>query len=367
MSRRILHLITGLDVGGAEEMLLRMVPKLNETRLENRVMCIKGRGLVGKELEEKGSTVYYLDFNRLVDAPKSLRAFSKIVKEWKPEILVTHLVHADMVGRLWGSLILGIPKAIVYRHGSHLKWGWWSRLDQWTQKYVAQYCVVSKWLEKELLEKGFEQSKIKFLPNAVDIMHFQNVSLDTQKKYRAKLNWSEDTTILGVISAIKPGKGYEELIEAMSSLKNKDQVKLLIIGEGPDRTAIEKEVERRGLASAVKFLGLQRDIAEWLSIMDLFISPTHFEGMSVALLQAMAAGKAIITTDIEANKGLVKHEESALLVPVKNSLALAKAIEDLIENPGKRKKLGEKAAEQCQKTFNLSKTVEDFANLLKTI
>ena len=105
--KKILHLITGLEIGGAEMMLLKTLPRMQED-FDNRVCCIRGHGPIGKKLEKAGVPVYYLNLKNIFDLGIILR-FKKIIKEFQPKILVTYLIHADLFGRIFGR-IFGIKK-----------------------------------------------------------------------------------------------------------------------------------------------------------------------------------------------------------------------------------------------------------------
>lgn len=358
--RKVIHLCTGLESGGAEQMLLNILPRLNEEGLENIVFCIKGHGLIGKELEKQNVTVKYLGYERFYHLPRIIFRFIRYTREIKPDVLATYLIHADLFGRIMGRL-LGIKKIIAYLHGSLLQWEFLRIFDRLTSPLVTQYLTVSSVLRKQLIKKyKFTPSKIKVLQNGINIDPYKSTSKDQQQRLKKTLGLGDDETILGVVANLRKGKGHKDLLKACKNLS----VRLLIIGDGDEKEELHALAKQLGLGEKVLFLGYREDIPELLSIIDIFVLPTYFEGMSVALLQAMAAQKAIVTTNIDENKELVQDEDSALLVSPGDTVALAKALEKLTLNPKLREHLGKKAYNRCAEHFTLEKTIFDYKKIL---
>ena len=147
--------------------------------------------------------------------------------------------------------------------------------------------------------------------------------------------------------------------------KNK-KVHVLLVGDGPDKELITNYTKKYQLEKYVSILGDRSDIPEILAIADVFILPTLYEGMSNALLEAMTAGNAIITTDIPENRELVRHEESAILIPTKDVNTLTLAIEDFMVDKTKRTQIGVKAREAVKK-FDIQLTAKLISDFLKKL
>jgi glycosyltransferase involved in cell wall biosynthesis len=360
--KRILHFISGLEIGGAENQLLRILPELQKHH-ENAVCCARGRGPVGKALEEKNISVYYLELENFFDFPAVLR-FRKIIKDFSPDLLVTYLIHADLYGRIWGRLF-GIKKIICSKRGALLQWEWLSFFDRLTKKLVDHYLVQTDAAKNEWMKK-LKLSKEKFtvIPNGIDVNEFK-FDMDRKKKMR-ELKINGNPLIITCVSKLRRGKGHRVLLEAFEKIYAKNIV-LLIVGDG------EKEIELKNYANnfasknKIFFLGHRSDISEILAVSDIFILPTEKEGMSNALIEAMIAGLPIITTDIPENRALIKNKESGIFFPVNDVNSLNNKIELLISNLDLRQKLGRCAQQEAGKKFDIKIITQKYAEFYNTV
>lgn len=355
--KRILHLITGLEVGGAEMMLLKTLPQL-QSSFDNCVCCIVGRGPMGKRLENVGIPVFYLDL-RPISIFGSILCFRSIIKDFRPDILVTYLIHADLFGRIFGRLF-GIKKIICNQRGKLLQWEFLRRVDYVTKSLVTKYIVQTKVAQRELMQKlRLPEERFIVIPNAIDTEEF-NFEMDYGKK-QAALSLKSDDMVITCVSKLRRGKGHEYLLEAFESLSlrgseataaiQSPHLKLLIVGDGEQKEKLFKQVTSYTSKSNILFLGNRSDIKEILKISDIFVLATEGEGMSNAIMEAMASGLTVITTDIPENRELVEHERTGILVPTEDSSSLAKAIEDLLGDGQRRKNLGENSKRNISKNF----------------
>jgi hypothetical protein len=144
---KVLHLITGLGIGGAESMLLKLVPAL-EKDLQNHVCCLLGHGQTGEALESLGIPVSYLELNR--NPIGACFRFFKVVRRFKPNILLTYLIHSDLFGRVFGRLY-GIPTIICSQRGSLQNWEFIRPLDRFTSFLVTHYIAQTVDAKQKLL------------------------------------------------------------------------------------------------------------------------------------------------------------------------------------------------------------------------
>lgn len=343
--RKILHLITGLEIGGAETMLLKTLPKM-QSDFDNRVCCIMGHGPMGERLEKDGVYVYYLNLKNIFDLGAILR-FKKTVKEFKPDILATYLIHADIFGRVFGR-IFGIKKIVcsVRVKLIQAKYLPFLLLDAITSPLVTCYHFNSRTVANMYHNYFFlPKRKITVISNGIEIKKY-DIQIDpTQKK--KDLHIPQDKIIIGCVAKLRKQKGHKYLISAFAEvLKNNPNVFLLFVGDGDERENIERQIKNLEIANDVLLLGNRNDVSELLQVIDIFILPTLFEGMSNALMEAMADGRPIITTDIPENREIIENKETGLLIPAKNDIALADAIQRMLGAEQQMKMLGEKAKKQ---------------------
>lgn len=366
--RKIAHLITGLNVGGAEQMLLEILPRLENSELKNTVYCLMGRGLIGDELQKRNIPVIYLNYRHFWNLPRTIIRFLKIMKQNKPDSVVTYLIHADLFGRILAPWA-GINSVISFKRGALLQWEFLKYFDHLTSQLVTRYLTVSNTLRAKLInELKISPSKIQVVYNGVDLKYFQN---QNHKIDRSEFGLSNNMIVLSIIASLRRGKGHRELLWALSSiLRNEEyrgKIKLLIVGNGEKRESLHGLSAKLKLTNDVIFTGTRQDIPAILNIIDIFVLPTYFEGMSVALLEAMAAKKPIVTTDIPENREILKSYYSALLVPPRNVDLLAQAIISLIENQSLKNHLAQNAYQECLHKYTIETTVSELKNIFLTV
>lgn len=364
MKKRILHLITGLEIGGAEMMLLKTLPKL-QGDFDSRVCCIRGHGPMAEKLIEAGIPVYFLDLKHPLDLGIISR-FRDIIREFRPDILVTYLIHADLFGRIFGR-IFGIKKIICNQRGKLLQWEFLRFIDRATKFLVTKYIVQTEIAKQELMKKlCLPEEKFVVIPNAIDISEF-NFEVDSAKK-RAEIGiWSNDM-IITCVSKLRRGKGHEYLLEAFESIfQRRQNTHLLIVGDGEKKDELTHQISTYQSKSHIHFLGNRDDVKELLKISNIFVLATEGEGMSNAIMEAMAAGIPIITTNTPENHALIKNGTTGILVPLKNSTVLTEAIEWLITDPAFRKHLGDTTHASVKDHFNLPVVIEKIRKFLETI
>ena len=363
VKKKILHLITGLEIGGAEMMLLKTLPRM-QNDFDNRVCCINGHGPMGEKLEAAGVPVYYLNLKNIFDLDIIWR-FKKIIKEFNPDILVTYLIHADLFGRILGR-IFGIKKIICSVRAKliQVKYLPLLFLDALTSPLVTHYHFNSQTVAN-MYHKFFflPKRKITIIPNGLEIGKY-DIHIDTQKKKEA-LGISQNKTVLGYTAKLREQKGHKYLITAFAEvLKNDKDIVLILIGDGDERKNIERQAHDLGISNDLILLGNRDDVPEILQIIDIFVFPTLFEGMSNALMEAMAAGKPIIATDIPENKELINDNVSGILVPAKKSSAIAESILKLITNKLQVQNIAANAKNKASKRFSLEKITQEMISFL---
>ncbi|MDO8512121.1 MAG: glycosyltransferase [bacterium] len=355
MKKKVLHLITGLGVGGAEMMLLRTLPLL-QTTFDNEVCCVMGRGPVGEKIEEKGISVHYLDLGKY-NFPIVAWRFVKISKQFKSGLLVTYLIHADIFGRILGRLA-GVKKIISSQRGFYVQWKFLKKIDKWTSFLVAKYFVQTSFAKEVLMnELSLSADKFVVIPNAIKLVEYQ-FNLDVEKK-KKELGIPNDNLCIICVSNLKPEKGYEELLEAFESVYSRNKkINLLVVGSGKEMTKYLNQIENYSSGNNIIFLGQRSDVKEILRLGEIFVLATYSEGMSNAILEAMASKLAIITTDIEVNREVIKDNVSGLLIPPRDAKSIEEKIDFLVGNYEKRRELGENAYREVLERFELNKVVD---------
>ncbi len=206
-------------------------------------------------------------------------------------------------------------------------------------KAGAAIVTTGEKLKRELVERnGFTQVAIRSVPTGIDPGRF--VPGDPVQA-RAALGLHPLTTI-GILATLRSWKGHRYLIEAVAALRTQGRpLQLLIVGDGPQREALQAQVQAAGLQDVVHFTGHDPQPERWLPAVDVFVLPSYAnEGVPQALMQAMMTGLPCITTDVGAIAEVARHGETALIVPTQDTAALAAALAGLLDDAALRQRLG---------------------------
>lgn len=374
---RLLHIVGDSKFGGGSVVISRLAQKVKEIGWD--VDVLTNDSTFKEVLEDNGVGVINLDVIwRKINPLRDLWGLYKLYRFLKKSdytIVHTHTSKGGFFGRL-AAYLAGIPIIIHTVHGfafheqsSSLEIYFFSFLERLASHWCDKIVTVSEFHKNWALKLGIgNEEKIITIHNGIP----ENRVLPKRgkEKVRKEFNLTQEIIILST-GRLAAQKGFEYLLKSIPFVSSKIEkpFKVLLVGEGPLRSYLENLVKALNIEQYVRFLGFRSDIGDLLSISDIVVLPSLREGLSIALLEAMAAGKPIITTTIGSNLEVVKNEVSALLVPPKDSKAIAEAIIKLINNPKSAINFGDEAKKIYQKYYTedimLTKYMELYFSLLQ--
>ena len=235
-------------------------------------------------------------------------------------------------------------------------------LKRLNQHLIHKILAVSAAVRERLIqERGIDSTKIQYIPNGVNLTHYNknNFSSSLMKDLKSNFAFNNNTLLIGMIGALHRNKGYNYFLAAAKNIiKKHPNTKFIFIGKGHYRKELEEITRDSNLTRNVEFLGYIADVSAYYGIFDIFVLPSLVEGMPLCLLEAMAMGIPVVATAVDGSKELVVDGETGLLVPPKDVNALVEAIEYLIENPGKAKKMGKAGQKRICDKYSLQKIIE---------
>lgn len=198
-------------------------------------------------------------------------------------------------------------------------------------------------------DNGFPADNIVSVPTGIDLLRYAPVpDAVTKATQRARLGLPVDKTLIGIVATLRSWKGHRYLIEAFAQLARPD-THLVIVGDGPQRAALEELIAARGIAAQVTLAGNQSDVVPWLQSLNLFALPSYAnEGVPQAILQAFACGLPVVTTAAGAIPEVARHEDTALVVAMEDAAALSAALARLLGDPELRARLSTHALAQAR-------------------
>jgi len=286
----------------------------------------------------------------------------RLLRRRHPTILHTWMFHANIPGRVLGRLA-GVPIIISGERtmGQESRWRYWlNRItDPLTDRVV---CVSQLVADFVVAEVGIPRHKTIVIPNGIDARAFER--LPAQREARAGLGLPLDSTLVGTVARLDPVKRLDVLLQALASLND---VYTIIVGDGPERTRLEALSKQSEIGGRVHFAGQQEDVRPWLAAMDVFALSSDWEGMSNALLEAMAASLPVVAAAVGGTPEVVVDGVTGLLVPPRDPDALAQAITRLLRDPDLRRRMGCAGRERVEQHFSIKETVRQTEALYETL
>lgn len=229
-----------------------------------------------------------------------------------------------------------------------------NRASFWLYQRAAQHIAVTGEALKHQLQRdnGFAADSMTSVPTGIALDYFCPQSQATK---RQQLGLPAHAIILGILATLRNWKGHAYLLNAVAELlpRYPDMV-LLIVGDGPQRRNLETQAKELQIDQAVRFVGNQQNVPDWLNAMDIFCLPSYGdEGVPQGIMQAMACGLPVVSTPVGAITEAVIADQTGLLVAPKDSMALAHALERLLAAPGLRQQMGQAGLERAQQHFGL--------------
>jgi len=362
--KKIAFFITDLDFGGAEQVLFDLCQGLKE-KFHICVFTLKGKGHFARMIEELGIPVKSYELK----SAKGLLYFSRFIyilfraildlRKFQPDIIQGILFQGNFVARIAGKLS-GNKIILCSLHTfdrGRIKF----LIEKFSSWMVYKYIVVSDALKGFCIKEFcIPDEKIIVIRNGIKITR-GNSDL---KEIRDKLGMSPESTIIGTISRLHSEKGIDILLRAFKHLaKDFPDSELVIIGDGPERARLLASAEKLDIKHRTHFTGFLPEPEKYLLVFDLFVLPSRIEAMPVALMQAMANGKAIVATKVGGIPELLEDNQQGLLVPAEDEFMLTRAISRLLHDPELAKRLGENARAKAEQEFGLEKMIADYKKL----
>lgn len=344
-------MIDELPPDGAERLIVDVLQNRSD-EYRYSVACLVRGGPLVEEIEAMGVPVHIFGVRPGFDPWAVAKVFRWLRKE-QVDIVHTHLFSADSYGRL-AAWLAGVPGRFSTRHNTS-QWAGSFRprlaraLSRISTAVIACGAEVGQFLKEH---EGVPPNKIVVIPNGINLRRFAHID---RQAFRREIGVPEDVPLLGVIGRLHPQKGHEDLLAALSRLREHGTVfRCAIVGSGELYESIAAQIAARDLQSFVTLTGQRSDIANVLGGIDVFVMSSRWEGLPMALLEAMATGKAIVSTSVGGIPSVVTPGHDGLLVPPEKPEELADALLKVVTDAGLRKTLGENAKRTAEAKYSAS-------------
>ena len=360
--KRVLYVVEDLERGGAERVVVSLATRLDRRLFEPIVCCLAKRGCLAEEIERAGIPLHVLGKKPGIDLRLLWRLYG-LIKRLQPDVIHTHLFTGNAWGRMAGWLA-GTRRIIASEHSVDL---WKNMVRRLVDRAlaVATYKVVAK--SEAIADfcrtvEHIPEHKVLTIRNGIDVSLYRN-GYD-RGVVRRSLGVQADAVLACSVGRLSPEKGHEVLLAAMKRVRDEiPSLRLLVVGDGPSRGELQRAIRAAGLDKCVRLLGYRADVPALLAAMDIFVLPSHREGMPLALLEAMAASLPAIATNVGGCCEVIESGQNGLLVPPGRPDILAEAICCLAGDADLRRSFGSAASRTVEERFSIDRMVRQMEEL----
>ena len=372
---RILH-ITHATVGGVAEYIKLFFNNMDRDKYEIYLICPEN-GKLKKDIEAMGINVYPVNINRdisIKDDIKSLIQISKLIKLIKPNLIHIHSTKAGILGKV-AAFINGVPN-IYNPHGwsfsmdvCKIKKYIYALIERYTSLFCNSIINISEH-EYELAKKYriCKENKLQIIHNGIDISKYKNKQF-SKSIILKELGIPEKSFIVGMVARISEAKDPFKFIRiAKEMCNNNDEIYFVLVGDGELKNDIEQAIIENKLENRVIITGWTEEVEKYISIFDVGILTSRWEGFGLALVEYMASLKPVVSTNAGGIKDIIKDKYNGTLIDIhSNEKKFINAIIELKEDKKLRTMYINNGKDMVEKEFNINKVIEEHEKLYNSI
>ena len=345
-----MHRIAG--VGGSERHLLTLLPALAELGADVSFVGLDDPAAAPDEFYRGLRVPYARLANRTGVSPRLVRE----LRTSGADVVHTHLVHADLHGALAGATVVSTK-----HNDDRFRSGAFRFAERAITRRAARVICITDALRR------FNVERVGLPPEKLEVVHYGLDELPAPWGPNPRDGVPADARVLLAVSRLVPQKGIDVAVAALPRIAG---AVLVVLGEGPERAALEERARTLGVADRVFILGRAGDVVPWLRRAEVFVHPARWEGFGLVLLEAMLASLPVVASRVSAVPEIVAHAETGLLVEPDDPVALAAAVTRLLDDPALRRRLGEAGLARARSEFSVEKmarrTLDVYSNALRT-
>lgn len=360
----VMFVITSMPVGGAETLLVNLIRRMDRSRFSPELCCLKSLGPLGEELSREIPT-----FSNLLSSKWDLRILGRLTRLFTERQTVAVVTVGAGDKMFWGRLAAWRAHVPVVLSAIHST-GWpdeIGRLNRMLTPLTDAFIGVAAPHGRHLVEQeGFPPHKVRVISNGVDVDRFHPDVSGLQ--IRKELGLSATTPLAGIVAALRPEKNHALLLQAMAIVhRQAPTTNLVIVGDGPERPALEALSNELGIEQVVHFLGTRSDIPQLLSAVDVFVLTSRMEANPVSILEAMAAGKPVVAPRIGSIPESVTDCETGFLTESGNVEQVASRLVELFLHPNLARSMGRAGRAVVEERWSLDVMVDGYQRLIEDI
>ena len=362
----IAHLVQNLSIGGLERVVINLMTGVKNLGYETVLYTLGEGGELVAELAGQGYEVVALNKRPGMDYFLPVR-LSRLFKRRGIDIVHAHNFSPLVYGSIGGRLA-GVSGVVYTAHGaktsSRRKQVLFQRLG-----LVDRMVFVSDDARRAALTNGgLSDRGVETIVNGIDLERYAAGTAAARAQKKDELGIPPGAAVLGIVARLTPAKDHANLLRAFKIIVEDGlDARLLVVGDGELREQLEAETDELGQKKEVLYVGARSDVPELLGVMDVFVLSSYTEGLAMTLLEAMAAGLPIVATSVGGNSEVVVDGETGIIVPPRDSRALAEAVRELLLKPEMAAGMGQKGRGRACAEFGIDAMVRQYEKLYESV
>jgi len=362
---KILHLTYHMGIGGTEQVIFQLVKNADDDIFENSIVCIEGEiGPIGQQLQESGTTFHVL--NRVPGFDTNLiKAIRKIIKTESIDIVHCHQYTPYVYGVI--ASLFSTCKVVFTEHGRFHpdRYSWKRRMvNPLLGLTTSSITAISEATKNALAEfEWFRRRSIKVVYNGI-----KSTAASTKYRHQNDLGLTSNNIVFGTITRFDTIKNLPMMVNAFAQVHSEHaHARLLLVGDGDERSDIESLVSKLGINDAVIFTGFQTDTKKYMSMIDVYVLSSFSEGTSMTLLEAMSFSTCCIVTAVGGNVEIIEDRKNGYIVESDNTQQLSNTMSKLIDDKHARDQMGNAAKKTFDQKFDLNQMVQSYKEIYLSI
>jgi glycosyltransferase involved in cell wall biosynthesis len=365
---RILFLSTSMGMGGADSQLLSAARVMMARGHEVIIVSLTPLGPMGLQARALGIRTESLEMRRGVPDPRGLVRLARMTRDWRPDVVHSHMVHANLLARAL-RLLAPVPALVSTIHNIYEGGRLRMAAYRLTNGLVDHMTIVSQAAADRFVDEKIVPARLlTVVPNGVDTASIRAVPAEAGAALRRSLGLDGCFVWLAV-GRFEVAKDYPNMLRAFALVRMRHpEAVLLLVGRGslqPETEALAREL---GLNQGVRFLGVREDVPVVMRAADAYVMSSAWEGMPMVLLEAGAAGLPIVATSVGGNREVVLDQQGGYLVPPRDAEALGSAMVRLAELPEERRRtMGRRGREHIERSYGLERVAERWEEIYRDV
>ena len=362
---RVMFLLTSMPIGGAETLLVNLVRRLDRSRIEPLIGCMKQKDVLGQMLSEE-IPVFANLINHKYDFAV-LGRLKRLFIEQDVDAVITIGAGDKM---FWGRLAAQRAKVPVILSALHST-GWpdgVGRLNRMLTGITDGFIAVARQhAQYQVEQEKFPEEKVFLIPNGIDTQKFV-FSPESRQQWRTELGIDADAPTVGIVAALRSEKNHDLFLESARLVSGQmTNAQFVIAGDGPERPRLEALAREKGIEDRVHFIGSTQDVVGVLSMVDMFGLSSHNEASPVSIMEALSCQRPVVATDVGSIDESVLQGKTGFLVPRDDAQAMSQRWLEILGDQSLAQQLGQQGREHIVANSSLESMTEGYASLVEDL